>query len=120
MKKRNFTGHVPTVYETDENLENTVIEYPNYKPRTTYVVSGPLGLKLDEEIEDRGRRFETVKDAERWVIENYGSYIERIRKAEPYRWAFRVRKGSHVNLKRGFKEDMVELEREGKVKFRVV
>lgn len=114
----NRTRHPPMYCDRDNDVANTYIEYPVLTDANSYVVSGALGRIEKPWI--RGRQFETIKDAVVWVEFTFGGYYERIRGAEPDRWAFRVARGSHREYKGGIAVVMVESEPGRKAKFRAV
>lgn len=119
MKKAYTRTSQPPMYsDNDDSLERTFIDYPVLTSENSYVVSGPLGTMDKPWIS--GRKFESIDAAIEWVSFTYGGYYERIRGAEPDRWAFRVIKGSHREQREGFRAVMAHPESDGKTKFRAV
>lgn len=82
----------PTADMDDTDLEQIEIDYPDYDPRTSYVVSGPLVGTPDAKPRNgrppRGTP-RTRAGARRWLREHFGTrFIRDV--AHPMRWAGRV------------------------------
>lgn len=85
----------PCVNSGELEVENSFYVYPDtptahspaHDGRVYFVISGPL-----PEGAGPGRRFESIADAEQWVVGKYGGYLKRVTDAEyGGRWAFWVR-----------------------------
>jgi hypothetical protein len=75
----------PTLDDSPDDLAGREIEYPDWTPETSFVVSGPLPGS-----DTPGRVF-YWDEAEWWVNVTYGRPIQKIEGTRG-RWAFRVRK----------------------------
>jgi hypothetical protein len=91
QKTEYITSQAPTVDDDEGDLEKRVIDYPDWDPNTTFVISGRLPGPSGW---GPGRMF-YWDEARWWVTETYGGYVHEL-KGTQGRWAFRVRKGQYT------------------------
>lgn len=74
----------------DDEVAGTQFEYSDRAP-TDWVLSGPLG----EEGGGPGRRFDSLEDAENWVVAKHGDRVKRAvtEAVLGNRWAYLIRGG---------------------------
>jgi hypothetical protein len=81
---------IPEYHLGDDEVEAMFVDYSTRAPED-WVISGPLGGHGS----GPGRRFDTIKEAQKWAKEKYGERLRgRISEATLFggnRWAFLVR-----------------------------
>lgn len=85
LPEDNYTAQVPTNSMNDSDVEQLAVDYLDYDPANTYVVSGPIpGSKFPGKVRTRG-------EARVWAMARFGArWVKEI--VLPLRWAHRVRK----------------------------
>jgi hypothetical protein len=76
----------PTCDMSDADVEGFLVDYPDFDPASTFVVSGPL--HADYRFPGTVR---TKQEAREWAKATHGDRVVRELNL-PFRWAFRVRK----------------------------
>lgn len=85
LPEDNYTVQVPTISMNDSDVEQLAVDYLDYDPENTYVVSGPIpGSKFPGTVRTRG-------EARLWAMKRFGvRWVKEI--VLPLRWAHRVMK----------------------------
>jgi hypothetical protein len=84
---RHYVYATPTSDDDEETFEDNYYVYPSL-PESAFVISGPL-----KQGSWPGRRFESLDDAEDWVLSYYGGHygaVKEITEVLRDRWAFFV------------------------------